>query len=187
MAALEDFVGVFVVNAAARDAMLNAADIRGQTCFNAMQPYAATPGALPVTLANMLDTYTLDADAVQDVMRSGGQEMWQFLTAMAAVTVVVEGPTLNNTLPNVYTAGGTWEGGTVITFTLELTDPAGDQDIRSVVVTLPPGQHSGATVASVCAQAVDPSPHVRAVAAGNTLTLSATDMDYSLDSSASVT
>jgi len=98
----------------------------------------------------------------------------------------IGGPTLNAVAPNVYTANGMWPGGTVITFQLVITDPNGQIDNHTVVVTLPPGLHNGPTVAGVCAATLDPFPHIDAIAVGNVLTLEATDPNYSLSSSVSV-
>jgi hypothetical protein len=183
-----DFVGVpFLVEAVGRDAILAAANNRGQRGFNLIAQYGDTTTTPPLSLATMLQTYTFPTlAAVDGFLNHMGPRGSEFLIALAANTGGVPDQPSITEVDNVYTATGTWPGGTVITFTCTVTDPDGQSDTHVYPITLPPGQHSGATVAGVCAASLDPQTHIRAVAAGNVLTLSPADPDYSLVSSVSV-
>ena len=185
MGQLADFVGTFTIDTdAKRDACLAAANNRGQDCFNAVAAYGATTTTPPLTLATMKQAYTLDAAAVTVVLNGTGARGNEFLTALSAGGVVVQGPVVVSVTPNVYTFKNTWPEGTQCRTVLTVTDSAGDVDTHTVLSTLPPGgpytPEEGAAV--VCAD-IDSAAFVTCSVSGATLTLSATEPGTTLESS----
>ena len=74
---------------------------------------------------------------------------------------------------NRFTFKGVWPGGTRIGVSLQITDPDGQVDQESLTIVLPPGTHPPSVVAVVVASQVDSLVHYRAVAAGDSVTISA--------------
>lgn len=168
-----DFEGIHVVaDAAARDAILAAANNRGQQCFNAIAAYGGTTTTPPLSLAQMIQTYTLDAAAVEAVLGVTGIRGNEFLSELAGVAVAVAGIQRLSTNPNSYTATGMWAGGTVISCQVTITDPDGQIDQDVLRVTLPPGNHTSEVATQVVCEAIDALVHVRCVRSGATITLS---------------
>lgn len=168
-----DFEGIHVVaDAAARDAILAAANNRGQQCFNAIAEYGGTTTTPPLSLAQMIQTYTLDAAAVEAVLGVTGIRGNEFLSALAGVAVAVTRIRRLSTNPNSYTATGMWAGGTVISCQVTITDPDGQIDQDVLRVTLPPGNHTSEVAIQVVCEAIDALVHVRCVRSGATITLS---------------
>ena len=118
-----DFVGSWTVSAGIVQALLAAANNRGQQAFNLLAPYGDTTTTPPLTTAQMAQTYTLDAAAVEVVVQGLAIRGHEFLTALATLATPGGGagnPSIQETNPNVYRATGTWQGGTVITFNLAI-------------------------------------------------------------------
>lgn len=80
-----DFVGAHAITSAAqRDFVLKYANNKGQQFFNVMAEFGDTTTTPPLTLATMLQTYTLDAAAVDKVLQGNGSGLrgHEFLTAV---------------------------------------------------------------------------------------------------------
>ena len=174
-----DFVGTFTVDTdAKRDAILAAANNRGQQCFNAIAPYGATTTTPPLTLATMKQAYTLNEAAVEVVPAKTGARGNEYLTALDVQTggATTQGPEIGQLTadPNNYTAtGGPWPGGTQIYCDLTLTDPDGQSEGDTFTVTLPPGSHSDSVAASVVCAAIDELVHYRCTQVGSSITITA--------------
>ena len=79
-----EFVGTWTIDTAAkRDACLAAANNRGQQAFDASAPYGGTTTTPPLSLATMLQVYTLDAAAVEVILTDTAIRGHEFLTGMA--------------------------------------------------------------------------------------------------------
>ena len=170
-----DFVGVFTVDTAAkRNFVLAAANNRGQQCFNAIAPYGGTTTTPPLTLATMLQVYTLDAAAVEVVLAETGARGNEFLSALGTPAPAPASPSIARltTDPNTYTAtGGPWAGGTMILCDLQITDPDGQSETDTFTVTLPPGSHTDSVAASVVCAAIDDLVHYRCTQTGSSITI----------------
>jgi hypothetical protein len=132
------FIGTWVVNLTSeRDACLNAANNRGQRCFNLLAPYGAVTTVPPLSLATMLQSYTLNAAAVTAFLNKAGARGHEFLIALSQVTLVTLKPEVNIVRPNEYQFLNSWPAGTIADVYLELTDSDGDVQVSTVEVVLP--------------------------------------------------
>ena len=146
-----DFIGTHVVDSVAkRDFVLRYSNNRGHQCFEAMS-VAAGGTAPPLTLATMLQTYTLDADGVQAVLSAGAVRGHEFLTAVkflsidAAATIEVPCPDLVVS----FSVDGLWFPGSALKVAITVT---GGTDISTSIangkgITLTPDEFA-ADVAS---------------------------------------
>lgn len=186
MALLTDFEGVHIVNTAAkRDAILAAANNRGQRCFNLLAPFGASSQAPPLSLTQMLQSYTLDAPGVKLFLNRAGARGHEFLTALSALTFVVLKPDVNIVRPNEYQFLNSWPAGTVADVYLELTDSDGDVQISTAIVTLP-SDSTPEEAAAYVAYVVEPYAFLDAVAGGSILNLMPSEPNTTLVSTITV-
>lgn len=185
MGQLADFEGTFTVDTdAKRDAILAAANNRGQACFNAIAPYGGTTTTPPLSLATMKQAYTLNTAAVQAVLAVTGARGNEFLTALSLVTGGVMALVVQSPTPNVYTFQNTWPEGTQCNTTLTVTDSDGQVDTNTVLSTLPPGgPYTPAQAAAVVCADIEAMPFVTCSRSGATLTLSVSEPNTTLESS----
>lgn len=166
-----DFVGTHIITTAAqRNTILAAANNRGQKCFNVLAPYGASSFTPPLSLAQMIQAYTLNAAAVEAVLARTGVRGHEFLDALVANSATTLSPELNIVRPNEYQFLSEWPAGTVADVYLELTDSDGDVQVSTAELTLPNDSTSEEAAAYV-AYVIEPYAFIAAVAAGPLLTM----------------
>lgn len=109
--------------------------------FDAMQDYAATPATSPVSLDDMLDTYTFpDVDAINDLARAADAGL-RFHPWMAALTqspdpagATITTPGGTTVAPAVVTLDGFWQDGVALEIGLD-TDTAAGQTAGPFAMT----------------------------------------------------
>jgi hypothetical protein len=186
MALLSDFVGTHVVaTAAQRNAVLAAANNRGQRCFNLLAPYGGTTTTPPLSLTTMIQVYTLNAAAVTAFLNKAGARGHEFLDALSALTFVVLKPDVNIVRPNEYQFLNSWPAGTIADVYLELTDSDGDVQVSTVEVVLP-GDSTPEMAAAHTAIFLNPIAFVDAVASGSILSLMPSEPNTTLVSTITV-
>jgi hypothetical protein len=180
------FVGAWAVNTAAkRDVCLAAANNRGQRLFNIMAPYGGTVTTPPLSLTQMLQTYTLNAAAVEVILGKGGARGHEFLNALSTLTAVVLKPDVNIVRPNEYQFLNSWPAGTVADVYLELTDSDGDVQVSTVELTLP-SDSTPEEAAAYVAYVMEPYAFIDAIATGSLLSLMPSEPGITLVSTITV-
>ena len=180
-----DFIGTFnILEAGQRDYCLAAANNRGQACFNAIAPYGATTTTPPLSLTTMIQSYTLDAAAVEVVLNKTGCRGNEFLTGLYEIAGSPDLiPEVNSAGPNVYVFLNMWPEGTSLDTTIMVTDSAGDTDTHVIRSTLPPGgPYTASQAAAVVCADIDAQAFVNCSVSGATLTLTATEPGTTLSS-----